>query len=74
MLLFRSWPENGEIEFKRYATRYRPELDLVLREIDVKVESKQKVCLSLFSKSLSWATFIQKMFDTVYNMKVGKSY
>jgi len=39
----RSWPENGTIEFKRYAARYRPELDLVLREIDVKVNPREKV-------------------------------
>jgi len=28
---FSEWPTNGAIEFKGYAARYRPELDLVLR-------------------------------------------
>ncbi|XP_067944116.1 multidrug resistance-associated protein 1-like [Watersipora subatra] len=39
----RDWPAKGAVEFKRYATRYRPELDLVLKEIDVSIRAQEKV-------------------------------
>lgn len=29
------WPSNGEVEFKNYSTRYRAELDLVLKDISM---------------------------------------
>ncbi|EMD38835.1 hypothetical protein CERSUDRAFT_92869 [Gelatoporia subvermispora B] len=31
------WPLKGEIEFREYSTRYRPELDLVLKDLNVKI-------------------------------------
>lgn len=33
------WPTEGEVEFKNYGTRYRPELDLVLKDINIKIVS-----------------------------------
>ncbi|KAF9054322.1 metal resistance protein YCF1 [Panaeolus papilionaceus] len=33
------WPLQGKVEFRGYATRYRPELDLVLRDISLTVAS-----------------------------------
>ena len=33
------WPAKGEIEFKQYSTRYRPELDLVLKDLNIKIVS-----------------------------------
>jgi len=30
-----TWPDRGEIEFQGYSTRYRPELDLVLKNISM---------------------------------------
>lgn len=38
-----SWPEKGVVEFKDYSTRYRSDLDLVLRDINLKLKSCQKV-------------------------------
>ena len=33
------WPVKGEIEFRQYSTRYRPELDLVLKDLNIKIVS-----------------------------------
>ncbi|XP_025100022.1 LOW QUALITY PROTEIN: multidrug resistance-associated protein 1-like [Pomacea canaliculata] len=38
-----SWPERGRLMFSEYSTRYRPGLDLVLRDISFIVEAGQKV-------------------------------
>lgn len=38
-----SWPENGEVNFKNYSTRYRPELDLVLKGISMHVNPHEKI-------------------------------
>ncbi|CAO3692121.1 unnamed protein product [Rhizopus stolonifer] len=37
------WPEQGTIEFKDYATRYRPGLDLALRNLSFAVQAKEKI-------------------------------
>lgn len=38
-----NWPEKGEVIFKDYSTRYRPNLDLVLREINLHVKPQEKI-------------------------------
>ena len=38
-----SWPQYGEVTFEKYETRYRPGLDLVLKGIDCRVKSGEKV-------------------------------
>lgn len=40
----RTWPENGEIKFDHYQTRYRPGLDLVLRNVTCVIQPGEKVC------------------------------
>lgn len=37
------WPEQGNIQFEGYATRYRPGLDLVLKGIDIQIEKAEKI-------------------------------
>ncbi|THH32362.1 hypothetical protein EUX98_g1802 [Antrodiella citrinella] len=37
------WPRKGEVEFRNYSTRYRPELDLVLKDISFTVQHKEKI-------------------------------
>ena len=37
------WPENGEVRFDNYQTRYREGLDLVLKGIDCQILSGEKV-------------------------------
>ncbi|KAJ2871746.1 ATP-binding cassette glutathione S-conjugate transporter ycf1, partial [Coemansia aciculifera] len=38
-----TWPETGDIEFRRYRLRYRPDLDPVLNELSFVVRSKEKI-------------------------------
>ncbi|RXK42573.1 metal resistance protein ycf1 [Tremella mesenterica] len=38
-----SWPEHGSIEFDKFCMRYRPELDLCLREVSVKIDGGERV-------------------------------
>ena len=37
------WPQNGEIEFKNYSVKYREELDFVLKSLNFKINSCEKV-------------------------------
>ncbi|CAD5211774.1 unnamed protein product [Bursaphelenchus okinawaensis] len=37
------WPNNGEVTFNKYATRYRPGLELVIKNINADVSPSQKV-------------------------------
>jgi ABC-type multidrug transport system fused ATPase/permease subunit len=39
----RGWPERGEIEFCNYSVRYRKGLDLVLRDLTLKIRGGEKV-------------------------------
>lgn len=38
-----NWPSKGQIEFNNYSTRYRPELDLVLKNISLSINAKEKI-------------------------------
>ncbi|KAI8611102.1 P-loop containing nucleoside triphosphate hydrolase protein [Chytriomyces sp. MP71] len=38
-----TWPEHGEIEFKGYQAKYRPDLDLVLKGLDFKIHPNEKI-------------------------------
>ncbi|KAH7930359.1 P-loop containing nucleoside triphosphate hydrolase protein [Leucogyrophana mollusca] len=37
------WPGEGEVEFRQYSTRYREDLDLVLKDISMKIKPKEKI-------------------------------
>ncbi|KZV64400.1 P-loop containing nucleoside triphosphate hydrolase protein [Peniophora sp. CONT] len=37
------WPAEGVVEFRNYSLRYRPELDLVLRDISLKFKPAEKI-------------------------------
>ncbi|CAF4227207.1 unnamed protein product [Adineta steineri] len=39
----KDWPSHGIIEFKDYTFRYRPELDPVLKNLNLRIESKEKI-------------------------------
>ncbi|CAI2167258.1 20609_t:CDS:10 [Funneliformis geosporum] len=38
-----TWPQNGSIEYQNYSTRYRPELELVLKGVSFVIKPKEKV-------------------------------
>ncbi|KAL2162996.1 hypothetical protein VTH06DRAFT_6832 [Thermothelomyces fergusii] len=38
-----NWPSDGAVEFINYSTRYRPELEPVLRHLSFKIEAREKV-------------------------------
>ncbi|KAK4230393.1 ATP-dependent bile acid permease [Podospora fimiseda] len=38
-----NWPANGSVEFINYSTRYRQELDPVLRNLTFKIEAREKI-------------------------------
>ncbi|KAI9791941.1 MAG: hypothetical protein M1816_003210 [Peltula sp. TS41687] len=38
-----SWPAHGAVAFRDYSTRYRPELDLVLKNINLDIKPHEKV-------------------------------
>jgi len=39
----KSWPADGAIEFRDYSARYRPDLDLVIRNLTFSVKSGEKI-------------------------------
>lgn len=38
-----TWPENGLVRFDHYYTKYRPELDYVLKDINVEIKPQEKI-------------------------------
>ena len=40
-----TWPDQGTVSFDHYSTRYRPGLDLVLKNISYQVSPAEKVRL-----------------------------
>lgn len=41
--LNKNWPEHGELIFDNFSVKYRPELDLVLRDLSFTVKSGEKI-------------------------------
>ncbi|AMD18957.1 HBR056Cp [Eremothecium sinecaudum] len=39
----KDWPTQGEIKFENYSTRYRPELGLVLKDINLHIRPREKI-------------------------------
>lgn len=38
-----AWPSNGAVSFNNYSTRYRPGLDLVLKNINLDIKAREKI-------------------------------
>ena len=54
------WPVEGRVQFDHYSTRYRPGLDLVLKDISCDIPGGQKVSVSP-SLSLSLSLFLHRL-------------
>ncbi|KAG9319523.1 hypothetical protein KVV02_003122 [Mortierella alpina] len=39
----KNWPQHGRIEFQNYSTRYREDLDLVLKNVDLSIRAGERV-------------------------------
>ena len=44
-----TWPDRGEMEFRNYSTKYRPELDLVLKNVSFIIVSDTLPFFAAFS-------------------------
>ena len=42
-LINKTWPEQGQIQFENYQTRYREGLDLVLKDINLSIGAQEKI-------------------------------
>lgn len=40
-----SWPNEGQIEFQKYSSRYRPSTDYVLKNLSLLIKPGEKVKL-----------------------------
>ena len=38
-----SWPSKGAVEFRNYSTRYRPNLPLILKSINLSIKAHEKI-------------------------------
>lgn len=47
-----AWPSEGRVNFKGYKTRYRPELDYVLKGVDAQIGKGEKVSCPLHKTCL----------------------
>ena len=69
------WPVEGRVQFDRYATRYRPGMDLVLNNISCDIPGGQKVSifffLSLSFLLFSSLSFLPLFFSLSYYSQVG---
>lgn len=39
-----TWPQHGAVRFENFSLRYREHLPLVLKDVSVTIEPRQKVC------------------------------
>ena len=42
-LALTNWPQFGKIEFKNYSVRYRPDTELILKNITLSIQGKEKI-------------------------------
>ena len=64
------WPVEGRVQFDHYSTRYRPGLDLVLKDISCDIPGGQKVSVS---PSLSLSFIVSSQVGIVGRTGAGKS-
>lgn len=56
-----AWPLKGEVEFRNYSVRYRPGLELVLKDLSLRVHGGEKVRVG---RVCAWGMWICGMAGT----------
>jgi ATP-binding cassette subfamily C (CFTR/MRP) protein 4 len=59
------WPSRGIIEFKDYTFRYRPELDPVLKNLNLRIESKEKI--GVIGRTGMITSLLRIYFKSIFN-------
>ena len=59
------WPESGRVEYRNYSTKYRPELELVLKDISFSIKAGEKV----FSGIVSIGNLNVKIFNIFFRVR-----
>ncbi|SJL03580.1 related to YCF1-Vacuolar ABC transporter responsible for vacuolar sequestration of glutathione-S-conjugates [Armillaria ostoyae] len=65
------WPSNGGVEFSHYSTRYRPDLDPVLKDITMTIKPSEKIGLLLALFRIIEPTEGTILIDGVDITKIG---
>ncbi|KAK0202906.1 P-loop containing nucleoside triphosphate hydrolase protein [Desarmillaria ectypa] len=65
------WPSKGAVEFSHYSTRYRPELDIVLKDITMTIKPNEKIGLLLALFRIIEPTEGTILIDGVDITKIG---
>ena len=62
----RDWPHSGGIRFDDYSTRYRPELDLVVKNVSVNIRGGEKVIVASLRSAPLKSTLFRNKYMLIY--------
>ena len=65
------WPSRGIIEFKDYTFRYRPELDPVLKNLNLRIESQEKI--GVIGRTGMYSFTLKSVITVSTHIGAGKS-
>ena len=64
------WPQAGNIQVNKYSTRYRPHLDVVLKDLSFQIQQGEKVTVFLFQTHLIYPTLFSKRNVSFWKIKM----
>ena len=64
------WPSRGIVEFKDYTFRYRSELDPVLKNLNLRIESKEKI--GIIGRTGMITTLLRVRLKSILSVKTNK--
>lgn len=59
-----TWPQVGRVEFRNYSLRYREDLDLVLKHINITIDGGEKVGAHCSPTCSQWSTGCARAGDS----------
>lgn len=59
-----TWPQVGRVEFRNYSLRYREDLDLVLKHINITIDGGEKVGAQCPPTCSQWSTGCARVGNT----------